>query len=82
MIDFNSKGKPDSLSDSDDDSQIKYILLQMIMTCFSVFQDLIIFPEDIEFKHVKQCTTGRVFVLKFKSSTRKLFFWMQVTLDS
>ena len=45
-----------------------------------LFQDLIIFPDDIEFKSVKQCTTGRVFVLKFKSSTRKLFFWMQVSL--
>ena len=43
------------------------------------FQDLIIFPDDIEFKHVKACTTGRVFVLKFKSSTRKFFFWMQVS---
>ncbi|KAL3889120.1 hypothetical protein ACJMK2_001475, partial [Sinanodonta woodiana] len=39
--------------------------------------DLIIFPDDVEFKHVTQCTTGRVFVLKFKSSTRKFFFWMQ-----
>lgn len=41
-------------------------------------QDLIIFPDDVEFKHVPQCTTGRVYVLKFKSSQRKLFFWMQV----
>lgn len=39
--------------------------------------DLIIFPDDIEFKKVGQCTTGRVFILKFKSSTQKLFFWMQ-----
>ncbi|XP_052225982.1 proteasomal ubiquitin receptor ADRM1-like isoform X1 [Dreissena polymorpha] len=46
-------------------------------TTGSVEDDLIIFPDDIEFKHVKQCTTGRVFVLKFKSSTRKFFFWMQ-----
>lgn len=46
-------------------------------TSGSVEDDLIIFPDDIEFKHVKQCTTGRVFVLKFKSSTRKFFFWMQ-----
>lgn len=40
-------------------------------------QDLIIFPDDIEYKHIKQCTTGRVYILKFKSSTRKFFFWMQ-----
>ncbi|KAK2156752.1 hypothetical protein LSH36_206g04024 [Paralvinella palmiformis] len=39
--------------------------------------DLIIFPEDVEFKHVPQCTTGRVYILKFKASTRKMFFWMQ-----
>ncbi|KAK3088704.1 hypothetical protein FSP39_022579 [Pinctada imbricata] len=43
----------------------------------AVEDDLIIFPDDIEFKHVTQCTTGRVYVLKFKSSTRKFFFWMQ-----
>ena len=45
------------------------------------FQDLIIFPDDIEFKHVTQCTTGRVFVLKFKTSSRKFFFWMQVLFN-
>lgn len=39
--------------------------------------DLIIFPDDIEFKRVTQCTTGRVYILKFKSSNKKMFFWMQ-----
>ncbi|RZF36864.1 hypothetical protein LSTR_LSTR004552 [Laodelphax striatellus] len=39
--------------------------------------DLIIFPDDCEFKRVPQCTTGRVYVLKFKNSSRKLFFWVQ-----
>lgn len=39
--------------------------------------DLIIFPDDCEFKRVDQCKTGRVYILKFKSSNRKLFFWMQ-----
>ncbi|UYV60296.1 ADRM1 [Cordylochernes scorpioides] len=39
--------------------------------------DLIIFPDDAEFKKVPQCTTGRVFVLKFKSSSRLVFYWMQ-----
>jgi hypothetical protein len=31
----------------------------------------------VEYKAVKQCKTGRVFILKFKNSSRKLFFWMQ-----
>lgn len=39
--------------------------------------DWIIFPDDAEFKRVTQCTTGRVFVLKFKTNQRRLFFWMQ-----
>lgn len=43
----------------------------------SVEDDLIIFPDDVEFKRVTQCTTGRVYILKFKSSNRKFFFWMQ-----
>ncbi|CAH1776077.1 unnamed protein product [Owenia fusiformis] len=46
-------------------------------TSGQVEDDLIIFPDDIEFKHVPQCTTGRVYLLKFKSSSRKFFFWMQ-----
>ena len=42
--------------------------------------DLIIFPDDVEFKAVPACTTGRVFVLKFKTSNKRMFFWMQVCM--
>jgi len=42
-----------------------------------VEEDLMIFPDDIEYKRITQCTTGRVFLMKFKSTNRKLFFWMQ-----
>merc|ERR1719382_2367836 len=50
-------------------------------TSSTVEDDLIIFPDDVEFKKVSQCTTGRVFILKFKSTSRKLFFWMQEPKD-
>jgi len=40
--------------------------------------DLIVFPEDCEYKKVTQCKEGsRVYLLKFKASAKKLFFWMQ-----
>jgi 26S proteasome regulatory subunit N13 len=42
-----------------------------------VEDDLIIFPDDCEYIKVSQCTTGRVYLLKFKSSNRKFFFWLQ-----
>ncbi|RNA43364.1 proteasomal ubiquitin receptor ADRM1 isoform X1 [Brachionus plicatilis] len=44
-----------------------------------VEDDLMIFPDDVEIKKVSQCTTGRVYLLRFKSSNKKLFFWMQET---
>ncbi|XP_030372917.1 proteasomal ubiquitin receptor ADRM1 homolog [Scaptodrosophila lebanonensis] len=40
-------------------------------------EDLIIFPGDCEYKRVQQCKTGRVYVLMFMWSPRRLFFWMQ-----
>jgi len=41
-----------------------------------VEDDLIIFPFEAEFSKVKQ-SNGRVYILKFQSSSQKLFFWMQ-----
>ncbi|XP_043256217.1 proteasomal ubiquitin receptor ADRM1 isoform X1 [Colletes gigas] len=42
-----------------------------------VEDDLIIFPDDCEFKHVPQCKSGRVYLLRFKSSSKKFFVWLQ-----
>jgi 26S proteasome regulatory subunit N13 len=46
-----------------------------------VERDLIVFPGDVVFKRVKECTTGRVYVLEFHSSKQKFFFWMQEAKD-
>lgn len=46
-------------------------------TTGNVEDDLIVFPDDCEFKKIENAKTGRVFLLKFKSSSRRLFFWMQ-----
>ena len=32
-------------------------------------------------KKVSQCKTGRVFVLKFRDSSRKCFYWLQEPKD-
>jgi len=50
-------------------------------TTNKIEDDLIIFPDDIEFSRVSQCKTGRVYVMKFKSSPRRMFFWMQEPSD-
>lgn len=53
-------------------------LIHAYPCCYIIFQDLIIFPDDAEFIPVRQCTTGRAFLLKLKPTNRKYFFWMQV----
>lgn len=52
-----------------------------IILYFFFLQDLIIFPDDCEFKHVSQCKTGRVYLLRFKLSSKKFFFWLQVNIS-
>lgn len=39
--------------------------------------DLIIFPDEAEFVKVRESPKGRVFALKFSSSSRIMFYWMQ-----
>merc|ERR1719336_314381 len=38
--------------------------------------DLILF-NDAYFQRIEKCTTGRVYLLRFTSSDKKMFFWMQ-----
>lgn len=51
-------------------------------TSGEVVDDLIIFPDDVMFKQIPPARISaarcdRIFVLKFKASSRKFFFWMQ-----
>merc|ERR1719253_1930759 len=41
-----------------------------------VVTDLIVI-NDAYLEEIKQCKTGRVYLLRFTSSEKKLFFWMQ-----
>lgn len=45
-----------------------------------VEDDLILFPDEAELVHVPQCKTGLVYCLKFKTSSQRLFFWIQEEL--
>ncbi|KAI8596289.1 adhesion regulating molecule, partial [Dissophora ornata] len=46
-------------------------------TTDEIEDDFILFPGDAELIPVPQCTTGRVVMLQFKSSSQTLFFWLQ-----
>ncbi|XP_068159706.1 proteasomal ubiquitin receptor ADRM1 homolog [Drosophila tropicalis] len=39
--------------------------------------DIVAEPGLLQFRRIEQCKTGRIYVLKFKQSTRRLFFWLQ-----
>ncbi|KAH8387714.1 hypothetical protein KR093_009010 [Drosophila rubida] len=39
--------------------------------------DIIVSPNTLEFNRVDSCKTGRIYVLKFRRSPNRLFFWMQ-----
>jgi len=40
--------------------------------------DLVLIPDpSCSFKRIKQCTTGRVFLLEWKTTHLQMFFWMQ-----
>eukprot|EP01117_Protostelium_nocturnum_P012111 TRINITY_DN443_c0_g1_i2.p1 TRINITY_DN443_c0_g1~~TRINITY_DN443_c0_g1_i2.p1 ORF type:complete len:228 (-),score=65.60 TRINITY_DN443_c0_g1_i2:426-1109(-) len=46
-------------------------------TTGSTEDDLIIFPGEATFKKLKQVENGRVFLLEFPATSRRLFFWSQ-----
>ncbi|EDV34452.2 uncharacterized protein Dana_GF21327 [Drosophila ananassae] len=39
--------------------------------------DVVASAGSLEFRRVEECKTGRVYVLKFRGSVRRYFFWMQ-----
>lgn len=45
-------------------------------------EPLLLIPGDACWTHIKKCTSGRVFALKFQSSDKREFFWMQKKNDA
>lgn len=43
----------------------------------NLLDEAMLFPGSVKLARVEQCTTGRVYVLRFDGSSRKMFFWMQ-----
>ncbi|XP_034486721.1 proteasomal ubiquitin receptor ADRM1 homolog [Drosophila innubila] len=39
--------------------------------------DILALPGSLEFRRVESCKTGRIYVLKFRRSSNRMFFWMQ-----
>ncbi|TPX42463.1 hypothetical protein SeMB42_g05112 [Synchytrium endobioticum] len=50
-------------------------------TANTVVEDLIIFPDEAELIQIAHATSGRIYVLKFKSSSQRIFFWLQEPKD-
>ncbi|GAA99234.1 uncharacterized protein L969DRAFT_23110 [Mixia osmundae IAM 14324] len=48
----------------------------------AIVDDLILFPGDASFSKVSQSSTGRIYVLKFSSSSARHFYWLQDPSDS
>lgn len=39
--------------------------------------DVVVQPGSVEFHRIESCKTGRIYVLKFRHTSRRMFFWMQ-----
>merc|ERR1719216_696675 len=39
--------------------------------------DLTVFPSSAKWERIKECTDGRVYILRMTGTNRKHFFWMQ-----
>lgn len=39
--------------------------------------DVLVQPGTVEFRRIESCRTGRIYMLKFRRTSRRMFFWMQ-----